>query len=336
MRKGLLWSLIFLLVGVVLAFVSLFIGSVHVPPGQVWSALTGSLPDSTVAVIVRQVRLPQVLTAAIAGGGLAAAGLIMQTIFRNPLAGPGVLGVTSGAGLGVAVVMLSGAAAHLPFPRDPIMVVAALCGAFGVLLLILLTERRTGDGLTLLIIGLMVGYLCSAIVSVMQSWSAAQALKDQVMWGMGTFGAVRGGPLGWLALSVLIGLVASVMLVKPLNAMLLGDEYAASMGTDTVRTRRFAIGTTGLLAGSITAFCGPVAFLGMAVPHVARLFVRTSDHAVLMPATILLGAALAIGCDAITRGAGTDAALPLNAVTSFLGAPVVIWVLLSRENRFRA
>ena len=336
MRKGLLWSLLFAIAGVVLAVIGLGIGSVHVPPAKVWGALTGSLQDGTAAVIVRQVRLPQVLTAALAGGGLAAAGLIMQTLFRNPLAGPGVLGITSGAGLGVAVVTLTGASAFLPWPRDLLVVAAALSGAFGVLTLITLADRRIGDGLTLLIIGLMTGYLCSAIVSVLQSASAAQALKDQVMWGMGTFGAVQGVQLWWLATVVLAGLIAAIALVKPLNALLLGEEYAASMGTDTARTWRIAIGTTGLLAGVITAFCGPVAFLGLAVPHIARLFVRTNDHAALMPASILLGSALAIGCDSVTRVAGTDPALPLNAVTSLLGAPVVLWILLGGEHRSRA
>ncbi|HMW96769.1 MAG TPA: iron ABC transporter permease [Flavobacteriales bacterium] len=333
MRNGILWSVVFAIAGVLLAALGLCIGSVHVPFSEVRGALSGSLPDGTSAIIVRQVRLPQVITAALAGSGLAAAGLIMQTIFRNPLAGPGVLGITSGAGLGVAVATLTGAATFLPLPKDVTLVAAALAGAAGVLLLIVLADRRIGDGLTLLIVGLMTGYLCSAVVSVLQSSSTAQALKDQVMWGMGTFGALRGDRILGLGVPVLLGTGAAVALVKPLNALLLGDAYATSMGTDVARTRRIAIATTGLLAGVVTAFCGPVSFLGLAVPHVARLFVRTSDHTVLMPASITLGATLAIGCDLIVRVA---AGLPLNAVTSLLGAPVVLWVLLGGNNRFRS
>ncbi|MBP7514812.1 MAG: iron chelate uptake ABC transporter family permease subunit, partial [Flavobacteriales bacterium] len=180
------------------------------------------------------------------------------------------------------------------------------------------------------------GYLCSAVISVLQTVSMAQAVKSYVVWGMGTFSAVRPDRLLWLVVPVSIGILACLLLVKRLNALLLGEEYAASMGTDVRTVRRLAILTTGLLAGTITAFCGPVAFLGLATPHVARGFVRTSDHAVLMPASILLGCALALGCDLLVRVASTEMALPLNAVTSLLGAPVVLWVLLGGKHWARA
>ena len=328
-----MWLLVFAIAGMALAMLGLAIGSVHVPIGEVWSALFHPDPQSTFTTIVRQVRLPQVITAATAGAGLAASGLLMQTLFRNPLAGPSVLGISSGASLGVALVMLAQPLwMLLPIPRDLFVILASLAGAIAVLFLIVLADKRVGDGVTLLIIGLMVGYLCSAVISVLQSASAAQALKSYVLWGMGSFAAVDPRRIAWLVVPVMLGVVGSIALIKPLNALLLGDDYARSMGVPVDRTRRIAIWTTGLLAGTITAFCGPIAFLGLATPHVARMFVRTNDHAVLMPASILLGAVLALGCDLIVRASGTDVALPLNAVTSLLGAPVVLWVLLSGKH----
>jgi iron complex transport system permease protein len=330
MRGKALWLLVFTAVGIVLALVGLAFGSVHVPISEVWRSLFGQGSEGATYTIVRLVRLPQVITAAIAGAGLAASGLMMQTLFRNPLAGPSVLGISSGASLGVALVLLAQPVlSWLPIPREFLVVAASFAGAVVVLALIVLADKRVGDGVTLLIIGLMVGYLCSAVISVLQSASAAQALKGYVLWGMGSFAGVDPRRLGWLVWPVLAGLIAAIMLIKPLNALLLGDDYARSMGVPVDRTRRFAIWTTGVLAGTITAFCGPIAFLGLATPHVARAFVRTNDHLVLMPASILLGAALALGCDLITRLSGTQGALPLNAVTSLLGAPVVLWVLLS-------
>jgi iron complex transport system permease protein len=333
MRGKGLWLLVFSVAGITLALLGLTVGSVPVPFDDVWDALLTSDGAGTYATIVRQVRLPQVITAAIAGSGLAASGLVMQTIFRNPLAGPSVLGISSGASLGVALVMLATPLwSLLPVPREVLVIAASLAGAISVLLLIVLADRRVGDSVTLLIVGLMVGYLCSAIISVLQSASMAQALKSYVIWGMGTFSAVYPDRLPWLVVPVLLGIIAALTLVKPLNALLLGEEYATSMGTNVKRVRRIAIWTTGLLAGTITAFCGPIAFLGLATPHVARAFLRTNDHAALMPASILLGCALAIGCDLVVRVSSTDVSLPLNAVTSLLGAPVVLWVLLSGKH----
>jgi len=198
-----------------------------------------------------------------------------------------------------------------------------------VLLLIMLADRRIGDGVALLIVGLMVGYLCSAVINVLQVASSESALKGFVLWGMGSFGDVLNGRLAWLSLPVLAGILTALLLVKPLNALLLGDAYAASLGVPVKRTRRLIMWTTGLLAGTITAFCGPIAFLGLATPHVARGLCRTSDHAILMPVTILCGAVLALFCDLVIKLPGIGAGIPLNAVTSLLGAPVVAWVLLS-------
>jgi iron complex transport system permease protein len=330
MRGSGTWSLVFAVAALALALLGLAMGSVHIPFGEVLSSLFHPSSAGTNTTIVREVRLPEVITAATAGAGLAACGLIMQTLFRNPLAGPSVLGISSGASLGVALVMLAQPLwMLLPVPREVLVVIASFAGAMAVLLLIVLADKRVGDGVTLLIIGLMVGYLCSAVISVLQTASAAQALKGYVLWGMGSFAGVALHRAAWLVIPVLIGLVVSLVLIKPLNSLLLGEEYAHSMGTNVHRTRRTAIWTTGLLAGTITAFCGPIAFLGLATPHVARMFIRSNDHRVLMPATILLGMALALGCDLLVRISGAEVPLPLNAVTSLLGAPVVLWVILS-------
>ncbi len=329
MPKGGWWLMLFAVLVVVGIAAGLAWGSVKVPLTGVWEALFlgGS---GTAGTIVVQVRLPEVITAAAAGAGLAAAGLLMQTVFHNPLAGPGVLGITGGASLGVAVVMLAQPVwGLLPLAQDLVYTVAALTGAVAVLLLIVYADRRVGDGVTLLVLGLMIGYLCTALLSVLQAGSEAQALKGFVLWGMGTFAGVGLARTPWLAIPVLLGLVAAIGLAKPLNAMLLGEEQARAMGVDAARVRNMAIWTTGLLGGTITAFCGPVAFLGLAVPHVARAFLHSADHRVLMPASILLGAALALGCDLVVRTAWTGVMLPLNAVTSLLGIPVVLWVLLS-------
>lgn len=322
------WLAAFAGAGLLLALANLAYGSVPIPVAEVWNVLVHGGRGPAEAIIM-QVRLPEMITAAAAGAGLAAAGLLMQTVFHNPLAGPGVLGITGGASLGVAAVLLATPFwSLLPIPADLVAILAALAGAVAVMLIITFSDRRVGDGVTLLVLGLMIGYLCSAVLSVLQAGSEAGALKGFVLWGMGSFAGVVLPRTPWLVLPVLVGVAAALGLSKPLNAMLLGDEQASTMGVDVRRVRSIAIWTTGLLGGTITAFCGPVAFLGLAVPHVARAFTRTADHRLLMPATVLLGAALALACDLLVRSAWTGVVLPLNAVTSLLGVPVVIWVLI--------
>lgn len=330
MRRSLGWIVALGATGIICALLGLAIGPVPIPFAEVWRALIGTSTDADVTTIVRQVRLPEVLTAGVAGAGLAASGLVMQTIFRNPLAGPSVLGISSGASLGVALVLLLPPTLLVaPIPREALSIAAALAGALAVLVLIVLADRRVGDGITLLIIGLMVGYLCSAVISVLQTASLDRSLKGYVLWGMGSFAGMDLPRLPWLVVPVAVGLVVAHVLIKPLDALMLGETYAQSLGVHVLRTRRLAIWTTGVLAGTITAFCGPVSFLGLATPHVARALVRTNAHGVLMPVSMLLGAVLAIGCDLVVRAPGYATALPLNAVTSLLGAPVVLWVLLS-------
>lgn len=312
-----------------LFFLHLLIGPVPLSMEVVIDALRGHASNDGSARIVLGVRLPEALTAILAGSGLAACGLLMQTLFRNPLAGPSVLGLSSGASLGVAVLMLARPLWLLTaLPAEVALILGSFLGAIGVLLLIMLADRRMGDGVALLIVGLMVGYLCGAIIDVMQVASPEAALKGYVLWSMGSFASVVNERLPWLAAPVMAGLFAAILLMKPLNALLLGDVYAASLGVPVVRTRRIIMWTTGVLVGTVTAFCGPIAFLGLATPHVARGLCRTSDHTTLLPVTIVCGAFLALFCDLIVKLPGISG-LPLNAVTSLLGAPVVAWVLWS-------
>lgn len=338
MRPRPVWPFALLaLVVLVLFALHLFVGSVGLPSVAVVKALfaSGSVDPGTVT-IVRELRLPQAITALLAGSGLAACGLMMQTLFRNPLAGPSVLGISSGASLGVAVVMLAQplwSVLHLPVAAAA--VVAALAGAMGVLLIITSADRRVGDGITLLIVGMLIGYLCSAIIDVLQAGTTAPALKGFVLWGMGSFAGVGPERVWWLTLPVIAGSGFAVLAIKPLNALLLGDEQAATLGVRVRTARRSLMWTTGIIAGTITAFCGPIAFIGLVTPHVARGLLRTSDHARLLPATMLCGAVMALGCDLIARTIASSA-IPLNAVTSLLGVPVVAWVLFSGKRWARS
>lgn len=326
---GLLLMLVAASLALLLA--GLLLGPISITPQEVLEALV-AFDGSGHARIIREVRLPSVLTAWAAGAGSAASGALMQTLFRNPLAGPSVLGISSGASLGVAVVLLLQPLwAFAPGIGDLALILAAAAGGIGVLLLMLLADRRLGDTATLLIVGLMVGYLCSAAISVMELGSRAGPVKGFVHWGMGSFAGVSLQRLPWLLLPVLAALVISFLLVKPLNALLLGPDAASTLGTDVPKARRNIMWTAGLLASIITAFCGPIAFLGLATPHLARALVRTGDHARLLPASVVLGGALAMACDLIVRLPGSDGVLPLNAVTSLIGGPVVLWVLLRRE-----
>ncbi|MDX9749977.1 MAG: iron ABC transporter permease [Flavobacteriales bacterium] len=324
------WTLPLLaLAGIALFVLHLALGPVAVPWPALKDVLLGRPADPGHVTILWELRLPRAITAAAAGAGLAACALMLQTLFRNPLAGPSVLGISSGAALGVALLMLG--APLLPMlalPPQLALVAGAFAGALGVLLLMLLADRRVGDGHTLLIVGIMLGYLCSALISVLQAAGPPAALKGFVLWGMGSYAGVTNAQLAWLLVPVAVGLGMALLFAKPLNALLLGQEQAAALGTNVPRVRRTVIAVAGLLAGTITAFCGPIAFLGLATPHVVRGMVRTADHARLMPATILCGMVLSLLCDLVVRLPGQGGSVPLNAVTALLGAPVVGWVLL--------
>ena len=338
MRRSLPLTLA-LLVGIgVLLIVNLFIGSVRIPVTDICRILVGMGSESEIWTnIVLSSRLPQALTAIVAGAGLAVSGLMMQTIFRNPLAGPSILGISNGASLGVAfVVLLSGqlggvALSRLGYLGDAAISIAAIVGALAVMLLILWISNKVQGNVTLLIIGVMIGYLATAIIGVLKFLSPEEDVKAFVVWGLGSFSRVSGDEVMLFVALMCLLLPLSFLLVKPLNAMLLGDRYAASMGLNVQRARMHIIVCSGVLVAIVTAYCGPIMFIGLAVPHLARGLYRTSDHLTLMPATALCGAALALLCNFIARAPGFEGALPVNSVTALVGAPVIVMVLMRRR-----
>lgn len=331
--------LILLLPLLFLANISL--GSVHIPMSSSIHILFGGEAEKTVwSKILYNIRLPKALTAIIAGAGLGLSGLQMQTLFRNPLAGPFVLGISSGAGLGVALLVLSASFIVIWIPElnilnSSVKVLAASAGAFFVLALVLLVSIKTKDSMVLLIVGLMFGTFASAIISVLQYFSEAEQIQAYLMWTFGSLGGVSKAELIILYGCCLLGIMICVGLIKPLNAILLGENYALSMGIKTKSMRVWLIVSTSLLAGSITAYCGPLAFLGLAVPHLARILFQSSNHKTLIPATLLIGANLLLLCDLIAQMPGSEKMLPINAITSLFGAPVVIWLIIRRNNNFQ-
>jgi len=322
----------------VLFLLAVALGPVTVPPDDTIRVLTGHRPsDPRWTVVIETIRLPRVVTAALVGAGLGIAGMQMQTLFRNGLADPFSLGVSSGASLGVALVVVSGGASGAvsgAFTADLAglgragVVLAAAIGAALVLAVILILSRWVRSAVTLLVIGVMLGSATSAIVSVLLVYTDPQRAQQFVLWGLGSFSGTTWADLRVLAPLVGAGLVLALASAKHLNALLLGENYARTMGSNVRRTRVLTLVGASLLAGSTTAFCGPIAFLGLAVPHLARALVATADHRVLGPACVFAGASLALVCTVLGQPPGTDAALPVNAVTSLFGAPVVIAVLV--------
>ncbi|MDE0633786.1 MAG: iron ABC transporter permease [Caldilineaceae bacterium] len=323
---------------------SLAVGSVRIPLDEIVSVLLGGDASKQAwATIVLKFRLPKALTAMLAGAALSVSGLQMQTLFRNPLAGPFVLGISSGASLGVALtVLLAGVAvglggsttllAGISLAGDTSLALSAIAGSGLVLLLVMSVARRVQSGMTLLILGLMFGYTTSALVSVLIYFSVVERIQAYISWTFGSFGGVTWRQLQVMAPAILVGLAGGHLLMKPLNALLLGETYALSLGLNVRRVRLGIIGTSAVLAGVVTAFCGPIGFLGIAVPHLCRSLLHTSDHRLLLPAVSFMGAALALGADIVAGLPGSQLTLPLNAVTALLGAPVVIWVILRQRN----
>ena len=317
---------------------NLLLGSVQIPFRAVWGILTGSTDESIIwQNIIWKSRMPQALTATVAGAALSVSGLQMQTVFRNPLADPSVLGVSAGASLGVAfVVLLSGTLGHvalssLGYLGELTMSVAAIIGAMGVLMLIVFLSAKVRGNVTLLIIGVMVGYVANAIIGVLKFFSVEEDIRAYVIWGLGSFARVSGDQVGLFVCITAVLLPLSFLLGKPMNLLLLGNAYARNLGLNIRRTRFLVILCAGVLVAIVTAYCGPIMFLGLAVPHLCRGIFRTSDHRILLPATVLVGAVLALLCNLIARMPGWEGALPVNSVTALIGAPVVAWVLFRRR-----
>ena len=331
-RTAILFTVLSLLTAALFT-ADLLIGSVAVALHDIWAALTGGSCDPAVRDIILKIRLLKAVTALFAGAALAASGLQMQTLFRNPLAGPYVLGISSGAGLGVALFLLGapllGVSAH-SFVQSLSIAGAAWLGAALVLLIVMTVSRRIKDIMVILILGMMFGSGVSSMVEILQYLSSEAALKSFVIWTMGSLGDVTGGNLALMLPVITAGLVLSVAVIKPLNLLLLGENYARTMGLNVQRTRTLLFLSTVLLAGTVTAFCGPVGFIGLAVPHLARMLFASADHRVLMPASMLSGAALLLVCDLISK----SLALPINTVTALMGIPVVIVVVVRNRNLF--
>lgn len=307
-------------------------GSVAIPVAEVFRILAGLGSDNQVwQVIVVQTRVPQCVTALLCGMALSVAGLMLQTVFSNPLAGPSILGITTGSSLGVAVVtLLCGGVVAETLVGWTATIVGALVGAFAVMLAILALSSVIRSNVMLLVAGMMIGYLASSAISMLNFFATAEGVHSFTIWGLGSFAGVSLSQLPFFAVTVLVGLFISILLIKPLNALLLGPNYAESLGIDIRRTRFLLLLATGILSSVVTAFCGPISFIGLAVPHMARLLIGTSSHNSLMPATMLIGAVLALVCNFVCHLPGGFGTLPLNAVTPIFGAPVIVYVIVNQ------
>ncbi len=334
-KQKILFTLL-LLAMVFLFLVNISLGSVAIPLKEVVKGIFGQeMTKESWEIILWNFRFPKAITAILVGIGLSMSGLLMQTLFRNPLAGPYVLGLSSGASLGVAFVILG--TGLLPtyiasfFLSSYGLVVASSLGAFLVLLAVLLVSRKLKDTMAILIVGLMFGSFTSAIVSVLSYFTTAEKLQKFTFWSMGSISNLTWQEISILSLLIFIGIAISFTVIKPLNALLLGEKYAQSIGINYKKTRFLIIVATSILAGSITAFAGPIAFIGLAVPHMAKLLFQTSNHLILFWSTLLLGAIVMLVCDTIAQVPGNDITLPINAVTSVIGAPIVIWLLVRKK-----
>lgn len=311
-------------------------GSVQIPFADVLDILCGRfMGKESWEYIILENRLPQTLTAILCGASLSVCGLMLQTAFRNPLAGPDVFGISSGAGLGVALVMLllGGTVSTSIFTVSGFLAIltAAFVGAIAVTALILFLSTLVRNSVLLLIVGIMVGYVSSSAVSLLNFFASEEGVKSYMVWGMGNFGGVSMNHIPLFSILCLIGIIASFLLVKPLNILLLGPQYAESLGISTRQIRNILLVVVGLLTAITTAFCGPISFIGLAIPHIARLLFRTENHQILLPGTVLSGAVIALLCNFICYLPGESGIIPLNAVTPLIGAPVIIYVIIQRR-----
>jgi iron complex transport system permease protein len=336
MNRGILYCIGLTVLIVVLFALNLLLGSVSIPAADVLRILLGddSLKPSWQFIILES-RLPQAITATLCGASLAVSGLLLQTAFRNPLAGPSIFGINSGAGLGVALVMLllggGLSVGSLQLSGFAAILVAAFIGAMAVMALIFFFSTLVRNNVMLLIIGIMIGYISNSAISLLNFFATDEGVKSYMVWGMGSFGGVSMANMPVFVSVSLIGLIGALLLIKPLNALMLGDRYAENLGVSILRVRNWLLIVTGLLTAITTAFCGPVAFIGLAVPHIARLLLTTDNHRQLLPATMLCGAVVALVCNLICFLPGESGVIPLNAVTPLIGAPVIIYVIARRN-----
>lgn len=329
--------ILLLVAGIIMLFaMSLIVGSVRIPLADVCDILFDKFDGKeSWKYIVMENRLPQALTAMLCGASLAVCGLMLQTAFRNPLAGPDVFGISSGAGLGVAIVMLflGGSVSTTLFTVSGFLAIltSAFIGAIVVTMIILFLSTMVRNSVLLLIVGLMVGYVSSSAVALLNFFASEERVKSYMIWGMGNFGGVSMDHMLLFALLCLVGIIASIFLIKPLNIMLLGTQYAESLGINIRQIRNLLLVTVGLLTAVTTAFCGPISFIGLAIPHISRLLFHTDNHQILLPGTVLTGAVIALFCNLVCYLPGELGIIPLNAVTPLIGAPVIIYVIIKRR-----
>lgn len=324
---------------VLLFAVNIFFGSIDIPAKDVMEVLSGSAGEgSELYAIIMEIRLPQAVTALLAGAAISVAGLLLQTLFNNPLAGPEVLGINSGAGLGVAVVMLlaqgTAVAASAGFDGYMTILLGAFIGSLVVIAVILLLSSMLNNRVYLLVAGVAISYLVSSAISVLNYFATSEGVHSYIIWGMGSLGSVSMEYLPFFSVTVISLLAVAVMMVKPLNALLLGDAYATNLGISIMRSRIMLLSVAGLLTAVVTAFCGPVPFVGLAVPHIARLMLRSENHRLLLPFSILLGGAVLLLCNIICQLPGESGLMPLGAITPLIGAPIIIYVIV-RDKRLR-
>jgi iron complex transport system permease protein len=336
MNKGTAYCVGLGLVVAILFALNLLLGSVSIPAGDVVSILLGDeTAKASWQFIILESRLPQAITATLCGAALAVSGLMLQTAFRNPLAGPSVFGVNSGAGLGVALVMLflggGLSVGSVSITGFAAILLAAFVGAMTVMAIIFFFSTLVRNSVMLLIIGIMIGYISNSAISLLNFFATDEGVKSYMVWGMGSFGGVSMANMPVFAIVTLAGLFGALLLIKPLNALMLGDRYAENLGVNILRVRNWLLIVTGLLTAITTAFCGPVAFIGLAVPHIARLLLTTDNHRELLPATLLCGSVVALVCNLICYLPGESGVIPLNAVTPLIGAPVIIYVIARKR-----
>lgn len=337
MHKGLKYSILFTIIICIFFIANLFFGSVSIPFSTVVDILLGNGSEKQAwEYIILDSRLPQAITALFTGGAIAVSGLLLQTAFRNPLADPGILGISAGANLGVAVVILLfgtsiGSVASFDLSYSMSIVIGAFFGSVLILAIIMAFASIIRNNVMLLIIGIMVGYLTSSVISILKFWSTTENAYSFMIWGMGDFSGVSADQLCFYCASISIGLLIAILLIKPLNALLLGERYAANLGVNIKLVRFMLLLCAGLLTAITCAFCGPVAFIGLAVPHIARLLLGTANHKSLLPVTILAGSSMALICNLISILPGASGVLPLNAITPIFGAPVILYVIINQK-----
>jgi len=336
MNTNYTYAFITLIIVLVICFLAnISLGSVSIPISAIIESFIGTLDHESWSYIIKDYRLPKALTAILVGSGLGISGLLMQTLFRNPLAGPFVLGISSGASLGVALVILGagifGGAFATIFVSKWSIIIAASLGSFLVLSAVLVVSSKVRDTMAILIIGLMFGSITAAVVSVLSYFSSAEQLQQYIFWGFGSLGNLSWQELGIFFIVYSLGMLLTIFSIKGLNSLLLGENYAKSLGLNIKQTRLIIIVSTSLLAGTITAFAGPIAFIGLAIPHITRQVFTTSNHKILIPAVFLFGAIIMLVCDSIAQLPTSDYTLPINAITSLIGAPVVIWLLVRKR-----